>query len=129
MSIDTALRVLDSFVMRAIAIAFVVLIGTGCASTSPDRKAAPNPTPALENITIAEDADRVSKCSFLTEVRVEPPYRMLSRAYPEMNFVTQDEMRTRLRREARRAGGDTVLVSELAGGQLHGKTYDCPDDA
>lgn len=114
--------------MRTIVFGIAVMIGMGCASAPADRNNKSEYKREGEDIVIAEGEDRVSDCSFLTEVKVEPPYAMLSKAYPEMDFATRYEMRLQLRRKTSRAGGDTVLPTALENGELHGKTYDCPDE-
>ncbi len=115
--------------MRTVLCAVVVVVATGCASAPTDRKSTSRPDREAEAVAIAEEEDRVSECSFLAEVQVDSPYAMLSKAYPEVNFATRYEMRIQLRRETRQAGGNTVLPTELEGGQLHGKAYDCPEQA
>jgi len=103
---------------------FVVLLAAltaGCTtvSSSTDGKRSP------DQVTIAETAGQVDDCAFVTQVTFDPPFTLLTQSYPETAFMTRDDVRKQLRREAAYAGGDTVIATGVEGGKVQGKTYEC----
>lgn len=122
---ETLLLHFPAFVMRGAVFAIVMLIGIGCASSASNTGGSSASSRTPEGIVIAQEEALVSDCTFLTDIQVDPPYAMLSKAYPEMSFATRYEMRLDLRRQTERVGADTVLPTEVDDGQLHGKAYDC----
>ena len=99
------------------------VLATGCGTVSSSTDGASAPSPA--RVTIAESEEQVAACTFVREVAVDPPLTLLTTSYPEMAFMTRDDVRKRLRREAAYAGGDTVLATEVEGGMMYGKAYEC----
>jgi hypothetical protein len=107
-----------------IRVSLVVLLAAlvaGCmtASTSTNDRRSP------EQVTIADKEAAVDDCAFVTTVAFDPPFTLLRQSYPEMAFMTRDDVRRQLRREAAYAGGDTVLATGVEAGRVQGKTYDC----
>jgi len=98
-----------------------MLVG-GCATTTSGTDEAGIPP---SQVTVAVSERQVEDCSFVTEVMVEPPFALLTQSYPETAFMMRDDVRRQLRRETAKAGGDTVVPTQLESGTVQAKTYTC----
>ncbi|MFP4227613.1 MAG: hypothetical protein ACLFTE_02165 [Salinivenus sp.] len=97
----------------------VVLVGGGCQSLMPAAEADRTP------VAVVEDDDVGAECEKVTEVAVRLPFPLLARSYPDLTDLGQAEVDRELRREARRAGGDTVVPTGVENGRTRGHVYDC----
>jgi hypothetical protein len=107
--------------MRFLFVVAVPLCLLGCQSLQSQEDAARMRAQQAEAVVVTESEERVADCELVATVTVAPPFPFLNQAFPELTAVGRRERTTDLRREAYRAGGDTILRT----GPHEGKAYDC----